>query len=400
MRLAAVATLAVRYIRRVVKPNLIVNCDWSTSESKRWAAAAEMLPTGSYEVAGPMPVGITESFFQRLRLMVPSGAILVGFDFPIGVPLAYAHAAGFGRFPDMLMCLGVGKWSDFYNPAERPDEISLARPFYPRTPGGTSKQQLLDGLGMGTAAELLRHCDRRNATRGNACEIFWTLGANQVGRAAIQGWRDLLAPAVRDRSIAIWPFDGDLSALLASAGITVLETYPAETYGHLGLTRGFGKRRRDGRSSQADAILSWCARNGVGLQADLAANIEDGFGSAETGEDAFDAFIGLLGMIEAVCDPSKCVAPQDPAVRDIEGWTLGTDPADASDQPLRSASSRAPTDRRRVEEGHERLCPACQQKRFARWPWGWDGHAAHSCTGVAGDTPEERKRIYRERYLG
>lgn len=96
----------------------------------------------------------------------------------------------------MLLCLGKGPWADFYNPAARADEISLVRPFYPRAPGGTSKQQLLDALGVGCSEELLRLCDRPTAARGKACEIFWTLGANQVGRAAIHGWRDLLAPAV------------------------------------------------------------------------------------------------------------------------------------------------------------------------------------------------------------
>lgn len=83
--------------------------------------------------------------------------------------------------------------------------------------------------------------------------------------------------------------------LLASPGITVLEAYPAETYGHLGLSRGFGKRSREGRSSQARTILSWCERRAIVLQADLAANIEDGFGNSANGEDAFDAFVGLLG---------------------------------------------------------------------------------------------------------
>jgi hypothetical protein len=337
---------------------------------------------------------------------------VAGFDFPIGVPQSYAEKAGFGRFPDMLLRLGSGRWNDFYKPAERPDEISLERPFYPRAPGGTNKKQLLDALGLHSSEELLRLCDRSTATRGNACEIFWTLGANQVGRAAIQGWRELLAPAVRDGSISIWPFDGELPVLLASAGITVLEAYPAETYGHLGLARGFGKRIREGRRSQAGAILSWCARNGVVLQADLATDIENGFGDATTGEDTFDTFIGLLGLIEAVCDPARCVAPQDPAVRDIEGWTLGTDPASIRQRPAQREDVRPPGQatkgisrretigKTRSQEGHDRQCPACQQKLFKRWPWGWDGHAAHGCTGIMGDTPEERKRVYRERYLG
>jgi hypothetical protein len=401
----------MRYSGLVVKPELIVHCDWSTSASKRWMAAAQLSPKGSYEATAPVPVGSTDSFFSRLRERVPGGAILAGFDFPIGVPRAYAERAGFARFPEMLLYLGMDRWADFYNPAVRPDEISLVRPFYPFTPGGTTKQQLLDGLGLHSAEELLRLCDRATATRDNACEIFWTLGAKQVGRAAIQGWRDLLAPAVRTGSITIWPFDGELPVLLASGRITVLEAYPAETYGHLGLTRGFGKRTREGRRSQASAILSWCERNGVALQPELAAGVETGFGDASSGEDIFDSFVGLLGMIEAVCDPNRCVAPDDPAVRDIEGWTLGTDPASIRRRPAHRRvrpEGHATNDFRREaapartppEEGRDRLCPACQQKRFVRWPWGWDGHAAHGCTGIPGGTPEERKRVYRERYLG
>ena len=393
-----------------MKLELIVHCDWSTSAGKRWLAAAQLSPDGSYQVAGPIPVGRTDSFFARLREQVPVGAILAGFDFPIGVPRIYAERAGFGRFPGMLRSLGYGPWADFYSPA-RHDEISLTRPFYPMRPGGTSKRYLLDALGLSSAQELLRLCDRRTAMRPDACEIFWTLGAKQVGRAAIHGWRDLLAPAVRDGTISIWPFDGELSALLAGGGITVLEAYPAETYGHLGLSRSFGKRRREGRQSQALAILSWCERHAVGLEPGLEARVEDGFGEAETGEDTFDAFIGLLGMLEAVCDPALCSAPQDPVVRDIEGWTLGTDPASirAASATLPSRASRGqaprevrhepPTDRLQPEEEHDRLCPACGKKRFVRWPWGWDGHAAHACSGLAGGTPEERKRVYRERYL-
>jgi hypothetical protein len=278
-------------------------------------------------------------------------------------------------------------------------------------PGGTSKKQLLDALGLHSAEQLLRLCDRRTATRGNACEIFWTLGANQVGRAAIQGWQELLTPALQAGLISIWPFDGELSELLASGGITVLKAYPAETYTHIGLLRGFGKRKRVGRQGQAGAILSWCERHAIMLEPELEAAVEDGFGEKETGEDTFDAFIGLLGMIEAVCDSTLCLAPQDPAVRDIEGWTLGTDPASiraaSAKLPGSVSRGRAPMEVRREtttngprpEEGHDRLCPACGRKRFVRWPWGWDGHAAHGCRAIVGDTPEERKRAYRERYL-
>jgi hypothetical protein len=80
------------------------------------------------------------------------------------------------------------------------------------------------------------------------------------------------------------------------------------------------------------------------LQNDLAIEIEVGFGHSRAGEDVFDAFIGLLGMIEAVYDPSRCAVPLDTAVLKIEGWTLGSDPANVGSEPIplrRRANSQA-----------------------------------------------------------
>ena len=46
------------------------------------------------------------------------------------------------------------------------------------------------------------------------------------------------------------------------------------------------------------------------------------------------------------------------------------------------------------------LCPACGQKEFKRWPWGWDGHAAHACPGLSTTNSEERKAEFRRRFAG
>jgi len=73
---------------------------------------------------------------------------------------------------------------------------------------------------------------------------------------------------------------------------------------------------------------------------------------------------------------------------------LGKQPANHQSEPDRG------TDDRSEIGNHARWCPACSRKLFTRWPWGWDGHAAHACTGVVGATPDERRRIYRERYVG
>ena len=69
--------------------------------------------------------------------------------------------------------------------ADNADDISLTRPFYPRTyPKGRRQADLLGALGLKTMDELLRACDRKLRQHA-ACSIFWTLGGNQVGKAAI-----------------------------------------------------------------------------------------------------------------------------------------------------------------------------------------------------------------------
>jgi hypothetical protein len=116
-------------------------------------------------------------------------------------------------------------------------------------------------------------------------------------------------------------------------------------------------------------------------------------------------------MIEAVRDLPRFAAPEDSSVRDIEGWILGmeADPgrfatelqiAKVAAQGVRNKFRADLLTRKQPTVGdHSRLCPACQCKLFAGWPSGWDAHAAHVCTGVAGNTPEARKQAYRQCFL-
>lgn len=43
-------------------------------------------------------------------------------------------------------------------------------------------------------------------------------------------------------------------------------------------------------------------------------------------------------------------------------------------------------------------CPACQNKVFECWPFGWDAHAMHTCSGIEGSNGEERKVHFKERF--
>lgn len=260
--------------------------------------------------------------------------ILVGFDFPIGLPRRYARSAGIQRFLDVLPCLGQGRWTRFFDVARTPGEITVERPFYPNSPGkagGVSRRQLIDGLGLAATADLFRDCDRATGDRPPACPLFWTLGPQQVGKAAICGWREVLVPALRaEPGVALWPFHGTLDTLLTRQDVVLAETYPAEAYRHLGVGfaaaaggRRAGKRIQAARAANARALRAWARAAGVTLDEPLAALIEDGFGPAALGEDPFDATLGLLGMLNVVLGLRPAGDPLDPTIAGLEGWILG-----------------------------------------------------------------------------
>jgi len=170
----------------------------------------------------------------------------------------------------------------------------------------------------------LRVCERRTEHRQAACSLFWTLGGNQVGKAALAGWKEVLRPAVL-RGATLWPFDGELAELSRNVGLVLAETYPAEAYRMVGarFLPGESKRRQDDRRGKADAVLGWARRHGVGFTDLAAAGLANGFGSTSSGEDQFDALMGLLKMIEVVEGrrPERTETHETTAV--WEGWILG-----------------------------------------------------------------------------
>jgi hypothetical protein len=304
-------------------PKYVIHADWGINPRKRWLAQAVLQANGRYQAQSPNLVPPLEAWLSSLQ--AKNGVVLVGFDFPIGLPETYARQAGIYDFLAMLPQLGQGEWADFYRVAETPDQIEIKRPFYPQRPGGTKQQYLIDGLNVTHINDLRRRCDMPQPERRAAAPLFWTMGAQQVGKAAIVGWQGVLVPALQHANAAIWPFSGKLVDVLSSAQLILAETYPAEFYTHLGISFpvNTGKRSQNGRLANAPLLLNWATHNQVDISPDLTWAISDGFGSDASGEDQFDAVVGLLGMVNLLLGNRPVSEPSDPAIRQIEGWIFG-----------------------------------------------------------------------------
>jgi len=247
---------------------------------------------------------------------------MVGFDFPIGIPASYARLVGAAEFKPFLSQLGHGKLTDFYRVCSDASAITKNRPFYPYKPGGTKQKHLLAALQVAHINDLRRKCELGRDGRKAACSLFWTLGPNQVGKAAIIGWRDVLAPALgSDKSVVLWPFDGSLDGLLKPGNVVIVETYPAECYDWF-FQGGLKGKKGDAevRKKTGSALLDWAGRANVRLDPALTQAIEHGF---PDGDDAFDATVGLFGMLEVLMGRREPGDPNEESIRKLEGWILG-----------------------------------------------------------------------------
>ncbi|MBD8664105.1 DUF429 domain-containing protein [Rhizobium sp. CFBP 8752] len=301
---------------------VVAHCDWSMDRKKRWMAVA-IRDGVRWQMHAPELVGDTSTLIDRMKARsVEKGALLLGFDFPIGLPMAYARATELGSFREALASFGSGIWSDWYSVADHRSRISLHRPFYPARPGGTQRAHLFDALGVTDPHALLRLCERAAPDRQAACMLFWTLGGNQVGKGAITGWREMIVPRLDD--IGLWPFDGNLIDLLDTRSCVIAETYPGDVYRQLGMPRsGWSKRRQVDRQRIAKMMIPWLeARPDIDAHAFLPM-IEDGFGADKSGEDRFDAAVGLFGMLDVVDGRRDEGVPDVDGVRRWEGWILG-----------------------------------------------------------------------------
>jgi hypothetical protein len=304
------------------RPVLVAHADWSVDARKRWVAVARQA-AGAWRLSAPVAVGEIALFIDRLRRDASGQATALGIDMPLGLPRAYAARRPEVDFPHFLKTLA--NRPEFFRVCASVAELTLDRPFYPvHGERGMTRAAHAAALGFDGAAALSRACDRATMERPAGAPLFWTLGANQTGKAAITGWREMLAPALADdEPIRLWPYQGPFRELLDPATVTIGETYPAEALRHLGLRLIGSKRRRSDRAAVGASLRAAMDRLEVQPEPDLAVAIETGFGSEATGEDRFDCTLGVLCVLNVLAGHRPDTCPDDPWIKHWEGWVLG-----------------------------------------------------------------------------
>lgn len=299
---------------------IAAHADWSLDPRKRWVTLARRQGRG-WQASAPRMVGDPATL--AAALIAEGGTAALGLDLPLGVPRGFAANRPEQGFPAFLA--GLAQTPDFFAVSPTLETVSAARPFYPaRGIKGMTRAAHAAALGLPDASGLSRVCDRATAERPAGAPVFWTLGANQSGKAAISAWRDWLAPALAAGApFRLWPFAGGLHDLLRPGELALAEVYPAESLRHLGLKLAGSKRAEVPRRTLAPALRDAMAALRVTPDVVLAEMIQTGFGTDAAGEDRFDSLIGLLGLIGVIDGKRPDFIPEDPMIRAWEGWVLG-----------------------------------------------------------------------------
>jgi len=304
----------------------ICHADWSISVKARWVAKARRTTSG-WQIHAIEPVGMLNQFRHSMSEHGRDQRIWLGLDMPIGFARYWYDGANIADFKTLTDLLFTKDWREFSDVCETRDQISHRRPFYPKSSGikgSVKREHLVSALGLSDFTDLHRQCEFPTDKRNAACPSFWTLGANQVGKGMLHGLEHLVIPGYRN-GFHIWPFDGDLATCSAQPGVTLIETYPGEIYDWLGISE-LTKSNQKSRASAIKHLCTYAPENGIEISPAVLADIQSGFGPEQGKDDAFDALVGVMGLIRIADGKRPEFLPDDPCIRKREGWIAGLDP--------------------------------------------------------------------------
>jgi hypothetical protein len=317
-----------------------------------------------------------------------SGAVLVAFDVPFGVPHSYfssaATALGWGPLDNFIDFLRTAcRMPKFFESTHSPENWQVGQPFF-AVPAGEGSLAAFRNVAARQGVELLRRVDR--ATKAKS--LFITSGIpGSVGSAAVSLWQEIARLTDKGRKFRMWPFEGDLSALWRNGSITFAEIYPRAAYSTALLEASpthrpplaLAKTDPNVRCSAIEALInsSWVRLHEVRIE-----NLDE----ARTSEDDFDACVTAAALLRCQLEPLPLYS--DDFIDGIEGGILGTGSVNLSLKERSSLQSQRtairpavpkvpPTKTAGPYEGDAFRCPieGCG-KVYRGTRGGWDAHVA------------------------
>ncbi len=368
----------------------ILCADWAKHPRRRAVYVADVRRRTVRRLApdGPnngAPSWSLSAVLKKAARLADHGAVLATFDAPLGVPASYLEAAAqapsLGRPTTFLeLVQRTHATSSFFEGTADAAEWRVERPFFavPAEEGGLdSYRRAAHSHGV----DLYRAIDRATGAK----TLFAKSGIpGAVGSAACALWQELGRLLTKPRFFKVWPFEGDLRALLALTPIVVAEMYPRAAYATALLDLPIASRYRltvpkTDSDIRTAAIAALQATKWVDLHK---VTIED-LDPTRSSEDDFDACLTAAAMLRCSLEGILLGTAVKASSR-AEGAMLGTGSVNL-ELPERLFGGG----RRRGNRRHDAvvvqadavtfLCPiAGCRKVFAKTRGGWDGHVGSS----------------------
>jgi len=236
---------------------------------------------------------------------------------------------------------------EFCAQTKQSSQWSIERPFFAVPPGKGGLTGYRDAAAK-HGVNLYRDIDRKTGTSDSPAaasasgsvnlyrDIDRKTGAKtvfakssipgSVGSGACAFWQEL-GPLLQDsgRAFRVWPFEGDLPALLESSAVVLGETYPRAAYA-TALLEGPAQSRRPLVVAKTKAPIrkaaiavlrsaDWVRHHGVTLE-----NLAE----AEAGEDDFDACLTAAALLCCELEGLPLYAPRFDGTGVTGGGILGT----------------------------------------------------------------------------
>jgi hypothetical protein len=284
----------------------ILCADWSKDARKRAIYVANVPTREVRRLHAKDPGGWSVSAVLReASLLASRGPVLATFDAPLGIPESYLTAFARGRslgssatFLDFLTHVYCSPNFSFESTSV-PSDWKVERPFF-SVPAGQGGLKSYRQAAAQQGVDLYRKIDKKTEAK----TLFAKSGIpGAVGSATCALWQEL-GPQLASRSFRVWPFEGNLQALLKSSPFVIGEIYPRAAYATaldsadafprplLVLAKTNGAERLQAITGLKAA--DWAKRLKVTIEIDSQAN-----------EDEFDACLTAAALLRCVLEKSR-----------------------------------------------------------------------------------------------